>query len=55
MIDIVNQINATHREIGNQPVATGPGRSVLLRRGTSDDDIAAAVAFAVRHFAPEAG
>lgn len=33
MIDIVNQINATHREIGKQPVATGEGRSVLLRRG----------------------
>lgn len=32
MIDIVNQINATHREIGNSPVATGPGRSLLLRR-----------------------
>lgn len=32
MIDIVNQINAIHREIGSQPVATGPGRSVLLRR-----------------------
>ena len=32
MIDIVNQVNATHREIGNQAVATGAGRSVLLRR-----------------------
>lgn len=32
MIDIVNQINATHREIGNSPVATGEGRSLLLRR-----------------------
>ncbi|GIE97090.1 SRPBCC domain-containing protein [Paractinoplanes rishiriensis] len=32
MFDIVNQINATHREIGSQPVASGPGRSVLLRR-----------------------
>jgi uncharacterized protein YndB with AHSA1/START domain len=32
MIDIVNQINATHREIGDQAVATGDGRSVLLRR-----------------------
>ena len=32
MIDIVNQINATHREIGNHPVATGAGRSLLLRR-----------------------
>ena len=32
MIDIVNQINATHREIGNHRVASGPGRSVLLRR-----------------------
>ncbi|MCP2322227.1 uncharacterized protein YndB with AHSA1/START domain [Hamadaea flava] len=32
MIDIVNQINATRREIGNLAVATGEGRSVLLRR-----------------------
>ncbi|MGP3915025.1 SRPBCC domain-containing protein [Nonomuraea sp. 10N515B] len=32
MIDIVNQINATHREIGNRPVAAGEGRSLLLRR-----------------------
>ncbi|MFC5834893.1 SRPBCC domain-containing protein [Nonomuraea insulae] len=32
MIDIVNQINATHREIGTQPVAAGAGRSPLLRR-----------------------
>ncbi|MFC0097985.1 SRPBCC domain-containing protein [Micromonospora marina] len=32
MIDIVNQINATHREIGNQALATGAGRSLLLRR-----------------------
>lgn len=32
MIDIVKQINATHREIGNQAVATGEGRSLLLRR-----------------------
>ncbi|MGI5150837.1 SRPBCC family protein [Plantactinospora sp. CA-294935] len=32
MIDIVNQVNATHREIGNQAVATGEGRSLLLRR-----------------------
>ncbi|MDG4790295.1 SRPBCC domain-containing protein [Micromonospora sp. WMMD1102] len=32
MIDIVNQINATQREIGNQAVTGGPGRSVLLRR-----------------------
>ncbi|GAA0420477.1 activator of HSP90 ATPase [Acrocarpospora corrugata] len=32
MIDIVNQINATHRELGETPVATGPGRSLLLRR-----------------------
>jgi uncharacterized protein YndB with AHSA1/START domain len=30
--DIVNQINATHREIGSLPVASGEGRSVLLRR-----------------------
>jgi uncharacterized protein YndB with AHSA1/START domain len=32
VIDIVNQINATRREIGSQAVATGAGRSVLLRR-----------------------
>ena len=32
MIDIVTQINAAHRETGNQPVATGAGRSLLLRR-----------------------
>lgn len=31
MIDI-NQINAIHREIGNHPVSTGEGRSLLLRR-----------------------
>lgn len=33
MIDIVNQVNAAHREIGKLPVATGEGRSLLLRRG----------------------
>ncbi|MGW2162001.1 SRPBCC domain-containing protein [Nonomuraea sp. NPDC001699] len=32
MIDIVNQIDATQREIGNQSVAVGAGRSLLLRR-----------------------
>ena len=32
MIDIVEQINATHRSIGDLEVAAGPGRSVLLRR-----------------------
>jgi uncharacterized protein YndB with AHSA1/START domain len=32
VIDIVHQINATHRELGNHPVATGAGRSLLLRR-----------------------
>lgn len=32
MIDIVDQINATHRELADRPLATGPGRSVLLRR-----------------------
>lgn len=32
MIDIVNQTSATQREIGNQPVAVGSGRSLLLRR-----------------------
>jgi uncharacterized protein YndB with AHSA1/START domain len=41
VIDIVNQINATHREIGNQPVATGEGRSLLLRRtyGSPIEDV----------------
>ena len=32
MIDIVNQINATHRALGEMPVASGAGRSLLLRR-----------------------
>ncbi|MGI5239651.1 SRPBCC family protein [Dactylosporangium sp. CA-139066] len=32
MIDIVNQVNAAHRELGNAPVASGEGRSLLLRR-----------------------
>jgi len=32
VIDIVNQVNATHREIGSLAVATGAGRSLLLRR-----------------------
>jgi uncharacterized protein YndB with AHSA1/START domain len=32
MIDIVNQINAAHREIGNHRLETGEGRSLLLRR-----------------------
>ncbi|SFI49272.1 hypothetical protein SAMN05216275_103356 [Streptosporangium canum] len=32
MIDIVDQINATRREVGNQAVAAGEGRSVLPRR-----------------------
>ena len=32
MIDILGQVNAAHREIGNHPVATGEGRSLLLRR-----------------------
>lgn len=32
MFDLVNQINATHREIGNAPMNGGAGRSVLLRR-----------------------
>jgi uncharacterized protein YndB with AHSA1/START domain len=30
--DILNQINATHRAIGSQPVTAGEGRSLLLRR-----------------------
>ena len=32
MIDIVNQINTTQREMGNQAVAAGEGRSIPLRR-----------------------
>lgn len=32
MIDIANHINATHRAIGTAAVASGEGRSVLLRR-----------------------
>jgi uncharacterized protein YndB with AHSA1/START domain len=32
VIDIVNQVNATHREIGDHAVSTGEGRSLLLRR-----------------------
>lgn len=32
MIDITGQINAVHRTIDNYQVATGPGRSLLLRR-----------------------
>lgn len=32
MSDILTQINATHRTIGSQPVSTGEGRSLLLRR-----------------------
>lgn len=32
MKDIVNEVSATHREIGNTPVAAGEGRSLLLRR-----------------------
>ena len=32
MIDIVQQVNATHRELGEMPVAGGAGRSLLLRR-----------------------
>lgn len=32
MIDIVNQITATHREIGDSPLTAGEGRSLLLRR-----------------------
>ncbi|MEU0557201.1 SRPBCC family protein [Dactylosporangium sp. NPDC006015] len=39
MIDIVNQINAVHREVGSHPVSTGEGRSLLLRR-TYDADVA---------------
>lgn len=31
-MDIVDRINATHRELGNLAVATGEGRSLLLRR-----------------------
>ena len=57
MIDVVNQITATHREIGTGPVATGEGRSLLLRSYAAaiEDvwDIAAAIAFGVQHYACE--
>ncbi|MFI6797900.1 hypothetical protein [Streptosporangium canum] len=52
MIDIVNQINTTQREVGNQAVAAGEGRAEV-RPAPGDDDIAAAVARAGRHLAPE--
>jgi uncharacterized protein YndB with AHSA1/START domain len=32
MIDIVNQVNTTHRALGEMPVASGAGRSLLLQR-----------------------
>ncbi|GAA4258106.1 SRPBCC family protein [Dactylosporangium darangshiense] len=32
MIDIVRELNAAHREVGNAPVGGGDGRSLLLRR-----------------------
>ncbi|MDF5758098.1 SRPBCC family protein [Spongiactinospora sp. TRM90649] len=32
MTDIVQQVNATHREIGDLATSTGAGRSLLLRR-----------------------
>lgn len=32
MIDIANQINAIHRQVGKQPIADGEGVSILLRR-----------------------
>ncbi|KRV46581.1 hypothetical protein AQ490_11925 [Wenjunlia vitaminophila] len=32
MIDVIKQVNAAHREVGNHPVSTGEGRSLLLRR-----------------------
>jgi uncharacterized protein YndB with AHSA1/START domain len=32
VIDIVNQVNSTHRELGSRAVAGGDGRSLLLRR-----------------------
>jgi uncharacterized protein YndB with AHSA1/START domain len=32
MIDIVSQINETHRELGNRRIPAGEGRAVLLRR-----------------------
>ncbi|WP_217518286.1 hypothetical protein [Streptomyces lunaelactis] len=32
MIGFVDRINAARREVGNHPVATGEGRSLLLRR-----------------------
>jgi uncharacterized protein YndB with AHSA1/START domain len=32
MIDIVSQINDTHRQVGNRRIPAGEGRTVLLRR-----------------------
>lgn len=37
MIDVIQQINATHRAIGDLHVAGEPGRSVLLRRTYAAD------------------
>ncbi|MFD8556195.1 hypothetical protein ACWDOR_06510 [Streptosporangium canum] len=52
MIDIVNQITTTQREVGNQAVAAGEGRAEV-RLAPGGDDIATAVARAGRHLAPE--
>jgi len=32
VIDIVHQINATHRDLGDMPMSSGAGRSIFLRR-----------------------
>ncbi|MEK8144947.1 SRPBCC domain-containing protein [Streptomyces sp. M10(2022)] len=41
MSNVLDQINAAHREISTYPVATGEGRSLLLRRtyDASADDV----------------
>ncbi|MFI5912199.1 SRPBCC family protein [Dactylosporangium sp. NPDC051541] len=51
MIDLVNQINATHRALGTTPLSTGgAGRSLLLRRtyDAAVDDVWSACTDAAR-------
>lgn len=59
MIDIVNQIDEEKELVTASCRAWRPairaarGPAIRAAWGTSDDDIAVAAAFAVRHFAPE--
>lgn len=50
MFDLVDQINATHREIGNAPLNGSEGRSLLLRRAydASIEDVWSACTDATR-------